>query len=382
MSSTLALYFHWPFCEHKCQYCAFNSYPIASISEEQSSLLMPKYLQELQAYYRLLGPRKLISIFFGGGTPSLLNLDELTALLQAVDQLWGISTTTEISLEANPHSGQEAKIRAWKQLGVNRLSWGIQALDDQALRILGRIHNTAVALKAIELTARYFSNYSIDLLYGRYQQTVAAWRQELQQAMQLSPHHLSLYQLTVERGTPLAKAVKRQPLPSEESILQMFRQNQQLLATQGIVQYEISNFARPGYECIHNLNYWRGGEYLGIGPGAHSRIVVNGQRIALSSTKHITSWLKRPIADRQLLTRRQQMEEFILMGLRLTQEGLNQQVFQMRFGQNLMELVPIITDLLAHKFLQQRQGQVAVTSKGMQVLDSLIVEMVSSLIEY
>lgn len=381
---SLSVYIHWPFCRKKCPYCAFQSQVLPRDYAEVEEQLCDKYLQLLQYYAQQLEPRYLSSVFFGGGTPSLLQPTSLEILLEQLQRLWVMDEQTEISLEANPGTISASRLRDYAQVGVNRLSIGVQALNDTDLQILGRIHNVATAKTTIEHTSHYFDNYSIDLIYGRPQQTLEQWQQELAEALQLSPKHLSLYQLTIEPHTPFSRdqSLQRQ-LPSEETLLEMLHWNHHFTQTQGILPYEISNFALPGYVCVHNLRYWQNLDYLGIGPAAHGRITKpsDNHPTAVTMLPGVSSWLKQApeqLFREQPLSATEAMEEMVFMGLRNLRDGLDLREFQRRFGQPLVAIFPRTSEFIGEKFLQQQNTHLLLTPKGLDVMDSLTGELLTS----
>src|SRR5579863_145353 len=272
--SELALYIHWPFCTSKCPYCDFNSHVRERIDEARWRNAL---LRELDRAAETLAGRRVASVFFGGGTPSLMAPQTAAALIERIATHWGLDDRTEITLEANPTSVEASRFAELRAAGVNRVSLGVQALDDGALKFLGRGHNAGEARGAVALAARLFPRFSFDLIYARPGQTLAAWRDELSAALAMAGNHLSLYQLTIEAGTAFATAYARGDfrLPDEETQAALYEVTQEALAAAGLPAYEISNHARPGEECRHNLVYWRYQDYLGIGPGAHGRLTPN-----------------------------------------------------------------------------------------------------------
>jgi oxygen-independent coproporphyrinogen-3 oxidase len=272
-ADTLALYVHWPFCASRCPYCDFNSHVREGVDQQRWCAAL---LAEIDHWAERAGPRRLESIFFGGGTPSLMPPETAAAVIDAATRHWTAADNIEITLEANPSSVEAARFRDIRAAGVNRVSLGVQALDDDALRFLGRRHDLAEALDAVRLAAGTFPRFSFDLIYTRPGQTVAAWRGELRRALAMSGEHLSVYQLTIEKGTPFWAAHGRGDfaLPDEDTQAALYETTQEMLTDAGLPAYEISNHARPGAECRHNLVYWTGGDYAGVGPGAHGRLTV------------------------------------------------------------------------------------------------------------
>ena len=279
------VYVHWPFCASKCPYCDFNSHVRAGGIDE--ARFLRAYLRELQHWAALAPGRTVASIFFGGGTPSLMSAGTVGAILDAIGRLWAVEPGAEITLEANPSSVEAARFRGYRAAGVNRVSLGVQSLDDAELRALGRLHTAAEARAAIDVARSTFERFSFDLIYARPGQTLDAWRAELGQALALAGQHLSLYQLTIEPDTPFAALHARGKLivPDGEAASALYEVTQEMTERAGLPAYEISNHAAPGEECRHNLLYWRYGEYAGIGPGAHGRVVVDGVRRATSTER-------------------------------------------------------------------------------------------------
>ncbi len=320
---SLALYIHWPFCKSKCPYCDFNSHVRAGIDEAR---WRDGLLRELDHGAVETRGRELGSIFFGGGTPSLMAPATVAALLARAARHWSFAPDIEITLEANPNSVEAAKFRDIAAAGVNRLSLGVQALDDASLRFLGRGHNRDEALAAIDLARTHFSRFSFDLIYARPGQTVDAWHAELREALRLAGDHLSVYQLTIEQGTVFATAYARGDfvLPDEETQGALYETTQDMLGAAYLPAYEISNHARLGQESRHNLAYWRYHDYLGVGPGAHGRLMIDGDKYAIANHRAPETWLTavergaHGAATRTLLTARERRDEMAMMGLRLT----------------------------------------------------------------
>ncbi len=281
----LSIYIHYPFCKAKCPYCDFNSHVSKSATEANRDFLLnftSGYKKELEFFGEILGKREIKSIFFGGGTPSLMPAWMVAEILEKIAAIWPIAKSCEISLEANPTSAESQKFYELKNCGINRISLGIQALNDSDLKFLGRKHCAKEAISAISQASKHFENFSFDLIYARPNQTLKSWQAELKQALSLEPKHLSLYQLTIEKGTKFFSqyAKKEFILPDEELSADLLEETNKIMAEQGFDNYEISNFAKPGFACYHNLGYWRGQEYLGIGAGAHSRLFLDDKSAA------------------------------------------------------------------------------------------------------
>ena len=336
MTTPLALYIHWPFCKSKCPYCDFNSHVRDSIDQTRWQKAL---LAELDHWAPALKDRELVSIFFGGGTPSLMAPATAAALIERATQLWPAAGDLEITLEANPTSVEAARFAELRAAGVNRVSLGVQALDDASLKFLGRGHNAGEARDAVALAARLFDRFSFDLIYARPGQTLAAWRDELGAALAMAGNHLSLYQLTIEAGTAFATAYARGDfcLPDEETQAALYEVTQETLAGAGLPAYEISNHARPGEECRHNLVYWRYQDYLGIGPGAHGRLTLGSEKQALKNFRAPETWLGAVertgsgLEETLRLSAEERRDEMLMMGLRLG-EGIARGAFRAETG--------------------------------------------------
>ncbi len=318
------IYVHWPFCQSKCPYCDFNSHVRSEVDTDRWKRAL---LAELDHFAAETSGRLVTSIFFGGGTPSLMPPPLAGAVIDRIAQRWAVDDDVEITLEANPTSVEAGAFADFRLAGVNRASVGVQAFNDEDLRFLGRQHSVAEARGAIELAARHFQRFSFDLIYARPGQTVAAWRQELQEALSLAAGHLSLYQLTIEPGTRFATQFARGDiaLPDEPTSAALFEETQAMTQAAGLSAYEISNHARPGEACRHNLTYWRYGDYVGVGPGAHGRLTLNGAKWATRTHRAPEIWLERAERDghaehdRTFVSIRERVEELMMMGLRLAE---------------------------------------------------------------
>lgn len=331
----IGVYVHWPFCAQKCPYCDFNSHVRPGGWDEAGFLAA--YLQEIKHVGSVTGPRAVRSVFFGGGTPSLMQAETVAAIIGAIDQTWGLVSGAEITLEANPGSVEVGRFRGYRQAGVNRVSVGVQALNDDDLRRLGRVHSVSEALNAVEIANRVFDRVSFDLIYAREGQSVAAWQAELAEALAMAAGHLSLYQLTIEPGTPFERwhASGKLTVPDDELAAVFFDLTQDMTAAAGLPAYETSNHARVGEESRHNLIYWRYQPYVGIGPGAHGRMPAAGGdsgrgfgRCAISTEKAPEAWVDlvrangHGMIEHVVLDADAMADEMALMGLRLS-EGLN-----------------------------------------------------------
>lgn len=373
-----ALYIHWPFCLKKCPYCDFNSHVRAEVDHARWRDAM---LADMAHEAELAGSEPLTSIFFGGGTPSLMPPALVEALLREAERLWGFSPRIEITLEANPSSVEAASFAALASAGINRVSLGLQALDDAALQFLGRLHNVGESLTALETAQRYFQRVSFDLIYARPEQTISKWRAELARALAFGTEHLSLYQLTIEPGTRFATMVRENqfaPL-AEDAAADLFEVTREMTAGAGLPAYEISNHARPGAESRHNLTYWRYQDYAGIGPGAH------GRRGGVATVRHRKpeNWLDavaahgHGIASQIGLGRSEQAAEAMLMGLRLS-EGVDLVATARRWDMSPDQLCdPAKLAFYQRQGLVRRDGErVMVTGAGMPLLDGLLGELV------
>ena len=370
------VYVHWPFCASKCPYCDFNSHVRHHRIDEARYLAAFK--QELAEQAAMAPGRTVGSIFFGGGTPSLMQPSTVGAILDIIAGLWPIHDSVEVTLEANPTSVEAERLRGYRAAGVNRVSLGIQAMNDPDLRALGRLHSADEARTAIAAAASIFDRYSFDLIYARPDQDPKAWAAELAQAISLSAEHLSLYQLTIEPGTVferLRDAGKLVPLDDERARI-LFDTTRETCDRFGLPAYEISNHARPGAECRHNLLYWRYGEYAGVGPGAHARLLTQKGRMALSTERHPEKWLEHVEAhghafvDEEILSGQAQGDEFLLMGLRLN-EGILPKRFEVLSGRPLGH--SSIAALIEGGFLEETAtGSLRATAAGVPVLNTVV----------
>jgi oxygen-independent coproporphyrinogen-3 oxidase len=319
----LGLYIHWPFCLSKCPYCDFNSHVREKIDQKRWKAAL---LKELEHAAQGQQDRTLVSVFFGGGTPSLMDPDTVAALLESVRSLFHTSDDLEITLEANPSTVEAERFKGFRQGGVNRLSLGIQSLDDQALAFLGRRHSAREALNALEIAATYFPRYSFDLIYARPEQTASSWEAELKEALTFAKGHLSLYQLTIEPQTVFAtRALRGEKMTLEDDPAAfLYEMTEELMQQAGLPAYEVSNYAQPIQECRHNLLYWNFKDYIGIGPGAHGRIGQENNKWATTRFKAPETWLEavethgHGLQASQLLSPSEKLQELTLMGLRLT----------------------------------------------------------------
>ena len=316
------IYVHWPFCASKCPYCDFNSHVRERIDEDA---WRAAYLREIRHYAELTPGRVVDSIFFGGGTPSLMSPSTTQAIIDEIVKCWHVKNDIEITLEANPTSVEAEKFRGFRAAGVNRVSLGIQALNDPDLKFLGRQHNAHEAVAAIKIASSTFERFSFDLIYARPRHTVDEWRDELNEALDYAVGHLSLYQLTIEEGTPFHTRHARGEftIPDEELGAALYEATQDILSARGMPAYEVSNHARAGEESRHNLVYWRYGDYAGVGPGAHGRLTLNGEKIATRAHRAPEIWLERVNAgghgahENETVRPADRVTEALMMGLRL-----------------------------------------------------------------
>ena len=373
-----AIYVHWPFCKSKCPYCDFNSHVRERVDHDRWRAGL---LRELDHYADLTAGRTVTSIFFGGGTPSLMEPATVGAIIDRVAQRWQVADGLEVTLEANPTSVEADKFRAFRSAGINRVSLGIQALDDASLKFLGRQHNAAEATGAIELAAKTFDRFSFDLIYARPGQTVAAWQAELARALDYAVGHLSVYQLTIEEGTAFYPLHARGELvlPDEELAGDLYEATQSQLTAAGLPAYEISNHARPGEESRHNLTYWRYGDYVGIGPGAHGRLTLHGEKFATRAHRAPEIWLERVERDGHgaaapdPIDRDARGTELLMMGLRLS-EGVRLARLVEETGRSLDDFVDpaALSRLIDGGFLTRDADRLVATTEGLQRLNAVL----------
>jgi oxygen-independent coproporphyrinogen-3 oxidase len=376
----LAVYIHWPFCHSKCPYCDFNSHVRERIDAARWKEAL---LADLDHHADLIPGREVGSVFFGGGTPSLMSPETVAALLERVRACWTVAPDIEVTLEANPNSAEAGRFRAFAAAGVNRLSLGVQALDPAALRMLGRAHDRSEAIAAIEHARDSFARFSFDLIYARPGQSLAAWRRELDEALMLAGDHLSVYQLTIEPGTAFATMQRLGELvvPAEEEAAALFETTQDRLAARGLPAYEISNHARPGAECRHNLAYWRYQDYVGIGPGAHGRLTMGEVKYATRQARLPERWLAAVekggtgIEEMVPIDRDSAVEEMLMMGLRLT-EGVARGPLERAAGPSLEVLFgDKLAPLVEGGFLALDSDRLAATAAGRQRLNAVLAAL-------
>ncbi|MGB7076075.1 MAG: radical SAM family heme chaperone HemW [Xanthobacteraceae bacterium] len=373
------VYVHWPFCLSKCPYCDFNSHVRHSAIDEQRFLRA--FHSEIGKTAERVRDRTVSTIFFGGGTPSLMQPSTIAGVLNSIARQWRVAGDAEITLEANPTSVEADRFRGYRAAGVNRVSLGVQALDDRALAELGRTHTAREALDAVDIARTVFGRYSFDLIYARPNQEPKAWADELKRALAEAGEHLSLYQLTVEADTPFAAlhAAGKLRTPDEDTARALYDVTQELCGAHGLPAYEISNHARPGGECRHNLVYWRAQEYAGVGPGAHGRLDIDGERHATATEKGPEAWLDlvesrgHGVVTDEVLIREERSDEFLLMGLRLA-EGIDLARYAEVSGR---PLDPVrIAALCEHGLVETTpQGRLRVTLPGFPVLDAVVADL-------
>jgi putative oxygen-independent coproporphyrinogen III oxidase len=374
-----AVYVHWPFCLSKCPYCDFNSH--VRLGGYDEARYVRAVEAELAATARRVPGRTVSTIFFGGGTPSLMQPSSVQSILDAIGKHWSVAPDVEVTLEANPTSVDATRFRGYRSAGVNRVSLGVQALDDASLKELGRLHTAQEALDAVAVARSIFDRYSFDLIYARPRQTLDAWAAELKRAIAEAAEHLSLYQLTIEPDTPFFGLHKAGKLivPDDDLGRELYDLTQSVCAEAGLPTYEISNHARPGAECRHNLVYWRGHDYAGVGPGAHGRLTLDGRRYATETEKRPESWLMRVEANGtglivdEKLTPGETADEYLLMGLRLA-EGIDPQRFTTIAGRTLdPKRISILQGEGAVE--TTADGRLRVTQSGFPVLDAVVADL-------
>jgi putative oxygen-independent coproporphyrinogen III oxidase len=377
--AAFGVYVHWPFCLSKCPYCDFNSHVRhAPIDEDR---FVRAFAREIETTAARSGTREVTSIFLGGGTPSLMQPSTVGAILDAIGKHWRVAPDVEVTLEANPTSVEATRFRGYRAAGVNRVSLGVQALDDASLKALGRLHTAREALDAVAIARQAFDRYSFDLIYARPGQSPSMWVSELKQAIAEAAEHLSLYQLTIEEGTPFfgLHAAGKLQTPDEATARALYDVTQDVCNAAGLPAYEISNHARAGAECRHNLVYWRGDEYAGIGPGAHGRLDIDGVRHATATEKRPEAWLMRVetngngVVTDDLLNSEERADEFLLMGLRLA-EGIDPRRYAALSGR---PLDPHRIALLREEgaITVDANGRLRVTKAGFPVLDAVVADL-------
>jgi putative oxygen-independent coproporphyrinogen III oxidase len=379
LNMPFAVYVHWPFCLSKCPYCDFNSHVRHSGIDE--ARFVRAYKTEIATIAARVPDRTVSSIFFGGGTPSLMQPSSVQTILDYIGKHWAIAPDVEVTLEANPTSVEATRFRGFRAAGVNRVSLGVQSLDDAALKELGRLHTANEALEAVAVARAIFDRYSFDLIYARPRQTLDEWADELKRAIVEAAEHLSLYQLTIEPDTPFFGLYKSGKLvmPDEDRARDLYDLTQAVCADAGLPAYEVSNHARQGAECRHNLVYWRGHDYAGVGPGAHGRLTIDGRRIATATERRPEAWLMK-VEDRgsgltveERLTAGEAADEYLLMGLRLA-EGIDPARYTALAGRALdPKRISILREEGAVE--TTADGRLRVTQSGFPLLDAVVADL-------
>ena len=378
-SPSLGIYVHWPYCQSKCPYCDFNAYASADFDHRA---WLNAYLRQLDSYFEETSDRTCASVYFGGGTPSLMDPQTVGGILDRIDSAWGFEEGHEVTLEANPSSSDAENFSSFRSAGVNRISIGVQSLRDDELRRLGRLHNAAEARSAFDAASSAFERTSIDLIYGRQHQSLDDWTKELEEALAWRSEHLSLYQLTIEPGTPFGakqRAGRLPGLPDDDQAADMFVATGEICERSGYSQYEISNFAKPGSESRHNLLYWRYREFLGVGPGAHGRFATNGRMAATETHLSPSTWLgalaERGTGEsmRTLISDSEQAKEYLLMSFRLA-EGVDTRRYAHMNGAELDS--ETIERLAAEGLVEISEGFLRATDRGRLLLNAILTELV------
>ncbi len=382
--TAFGIYVHWPFCLAKCPYCDFNSHVRERLDPASWARNIARELDHFEGETK---GRPVSSVYFGGGTPSLMDCSAAATIIDHIAGRWGLADDAEITLEANPTSVEAAKLAGFRSAGVNRISLGIQALNDKDLAFLGRRHSAAEARVAVTLASRHFDRFSYDLIYARPGQTAAAWAAELREALAMAGDHLSVYQLTIEPGTAFHTLFARgdAALPPEADAAELYELTQEILEGAGLPAYEISNHARPGAECRHNLLYWRYQDYVGVGPGAHGRFATAGVRHATRQEKAPETWAARVARDGHATAERfavaadDAVAEALMMGLRLA-EGIDEGRFARQTGVALDRALDArrLARLVAGGFVVRRGDTLVATPAGRAVLNTVVAELLAS----
>ncbi|PCK00639.1 MAG: coproporphyrinogen III oxidase [Zetaproteobacteria bacterium] len=374
----MGVYIHWPFCAAKCPYCDFNSHVRGHFEQKEWA---DAYVKSLEYYAELLPDKQVVSIFFGGGTPSLMAPETVQVMIDAVQRLWPAVNDVEITLEANPTSVEIGKFKAFKEAGVTRISLGVQAFNDRDLKFLGREHSVDEALKAIEIAGECFERYSFDLIYGRPDQSLTEWEGELTQALPYARGHLSLYQLTIERNTPFHMLYHRGAFSIPDDVVgaEFYHLTQDILGDAGMPRYEVSNHAQDGHECRHNLVYWHMVDYIGVGAGAHGRFMNGGEKYASRDHSAPEIWLKR-VQEKGLgahefekLSQEDRLVESLMMGLRL-RGGVSMRRCEALSGLDFMSVVDHdkLKTICDEGWGQVVGDQVSLTREGILRLNAII----------
>ena len=371
------IYVHWPFCQSKCPYCDFNSHVNRNINNIDWK---KAYLSEIKRYHLETSGRQVDSIFFGGGTPSLMDPSIVLSIVDQIAKLWGLKDNVEISLEANPSSVESRKFLDFKDAGVNRVSIGVQALNDTDLKKLGRLHSVNDALKAINIGNEVFSRTSFDLIYARQEQTIKDWAKELKLALSFEPDHLSLYQLTIEPNTAFGKLFKNGKLlglPKEDVSSKLYHITEEICSSNDLLPYEISNYAKQNHQSVHNKIYWNYGDYIGVGPGAHGRITTSLGRYSTQNHSNPEKWLSQALKKsgeslRACISQEDQAEEMVMMGLRLS-SGISKNRYHLLSGKKFNE--KNLKNLINDDLVLVEKGYIKATQNGKAVLNSLILNL-------
>jgi len=375
---TLAVYIHWPYCARICPYCDFNVY-----KQRDDAGLTPSILSDLKGWRDWSGPRQVSSIHFGGGTPSLMTAKDIEVVIAQVRELWGLTESCEIAIEANPHDAEEARWKAYRAAGINRLSLGVQSFHDPALKLLGRDHDGAEAKRALEMATAIFPSVSLDIIYGWTGQTEALLNADLDIALDSGAQHISAYQLTIEEGTAFAKAEARGDIKAVDAdkSADFYDLVRERLTTKGFAHYEVSNFAKPNHRSKHNLAYWQGRDYVGVGPGAHGRLTVEGTRYATIAAMRPEAYQDMVaetglgLTEKEALSPTAWAEEYLLMGLRI-EMGISLARFEEISGERLSQKV--IQELVHNNLLVQQDDRVKATSQGRLLLNSVTEKLLLS----
>ena len=370
------IYVHWPWCQAICPYCDFNRYAGQPLNQ---SAWAEAYCRQLEAYGRETGNRRCDSIYFGGGTPSLMAPETVATIISGVGKVWQLAPDVEITLEANPTSVESGRFGGYASAGVNRISVGVQSLRDEDLRMLGRRHTSSEARAACKVATDHFDNVSIDLIFGRQHQTLESWRNELAEVLEWKLQHVSLYQLTIERDTGFGRLHRQGQLPGlpdDDLAAEMQSESYRLCSRAGYRAYEVSSFARGNHESRHNLLYWRYADYLGVGPGAHSRLTIGGQRYAIETRLRPAEWLEALMktgsgeASRKQLNRVEQAEEYLMSSLRL-EEGMQYSRYVALGG--VQPGADVVGELIDGGWLEYDSDRLRATPEGRLRLNSLII---------
>jgi oxygen-independent coproporphyrinogen-3 oxidase len=379
------LYIHWPFCLSKCPYCDFNSHVREKIDEKRWEKAL---LKEMEGLGEKTQGRLLKTVFFGGGTPSLMRPGTVETILSSLSRYWQIDKGLEVTLEANPNSIEASKFKDFRSSGINRVSIGIQSLQDQSLRFLGRSHGRKEALEALKIAQTFFDRFSFDLIYARPDQSLVEWEKELREGLSYAGDHLSLYQLTIEPGTAFHKLYLRGELtlPEGDMAADFYEKTQEIMENKGLPSYEVSNHAAKGQECQHNLLYWRYEDYGALGPGAHGRLNLNGLRRSFKNIKAPELWLEAVEAKGQgvdeevFLSQEEQFVEMMMMGLRL-KEGIQKERIKHLMAKEIDELIPlsVLETLQEEGFIDFSGAMIKATKKGLQCLNAVLAELLKEI---